>query len=81
MWHAADFAAWLEARDAEGAWAGLTYAPGMFADEDEMIALCSVLRGTGAFARYAGELALEPPRIALCDAPQAANFTPRRSRV
>lgn len=33
-----------------------------------------LLRGTGAFARYAGELALEPPRIALCDAPQAANF-------
>lgn len=34
---------------AMGLSAGLTYAPGMYADDDEMVALCSVMRGTGAF--------------------------------
>jgi N-acyl-D-amino-acid deacylase len=28
---------------------GLTYAPGMYADDDELVALCSVMRGTGGF--------------------------------
>ena len=33
---------------AAGLSAGLTYAPGMYADDDELVALCEVLRGTGA---------------------------------
>lgn len=34
---------------AVGLSAGLTYAPGMYADDAELVALCSVMRGTGAF--------------------------------
>lgn len=34
---------------AVGLSAGLTYAPGMYADDAEMVALCSEMRGTGAF--------------------------------
>jgi N-acyl-D-amino-acid deacylase len=34
---------------AVGLSAGLTYTPGMYADDDELVALCSVMRGTGAF--------------------------------
>ncbi len=34
---------------AVGLSSGLTYAPGMFADESELQALCAVMRGTGAF--------------------------------
>ena len=33
---------------AAGLSAGLTYAPGMYADDDELVALCTVLQGTGA---------------------------------
>jgi N-acyl-D-amino-acid deacylase len=56
--------------------AGLTYAPGMFADEDEMIALCSVLRGTGAFYsphhRNYGMRAIEAYAEAIATAEAAA---------
>jgi N-acyl-D-amino-acid deacylase len=34
---------------AVGLSAGLTYAPGMYADDDELVSLCEVLRGTEAF--------------------------------
>ena len=64
---------------AEGAFglsAGLTYAPGMFADEGEMIALCSVLRGTGAFYsphhRNYGAHAIEAYTEAIATAEAAA---------
>jgi hypothetical protein len=41
-----------------------------------------LLRGTGAFARYAGEQALEPPPSALRDAPLATNSLPHlRTRL
>jgi len=33
---------------AAGLSAGLTYAPGMYGDDDELVDLCGVLRGTGA---------------------------------
>jgi N-acyl-D-amino-acid deacylase len=33
---------------AAGLSAGLTYAPGMYADDDELVELCEVLQGTGA---------------------------------
>ena len=36
------------AQGAAGLSAGLTYAPGMYADDDELVALCTVLQGTGA---------------------------------
>ncbi len=36
------------AQGAAGLSAGLTYAPGMYADDDELVALCTVMRGTGA---------------------------------
>ena len=56
--------------------AGLTYAPGMFADENEMIALCSVLRGTGAFYsphhRNYGMRAIEAYAEAIATAEAAA---------
>ena len=34
---------------AVGLSAGLTYAPGMYGNDDELVALCSVMRGTGGF--------------------------------
>ncbi len=34
---------------AVGLSAGLTYAPGMFADDEEIVELCGAMRGTGAF--------------------------------
>jgi N-acyl-D-amino-acid deacylase len=37
------------AHGAVGLSAGLTYVPGMYADDDELVELCSVLRGTGGF--------------------------------
>ena len=56
--------------------AGLTYAPGMFADVNEMIALCSVLRGTGAFYsphhRNYGMRAIEAYAEAIATAEAAA---------
>ncbi len=36
------------AEGAAGLSAGLTYAPGMYADDDELVALCEVMRGSGA---------------------------------
>jgi N-acyl-D-amino-acid deacylase len=42
----------LRAALADGAFglsAGLTYAPGMYADDDEIVALCAAMAGTGAF--------------------------------
>lgn len=37
------------AEGAAGLSAGLTYAPGMYATDDEIVELCAAMRGTGAF--------------------------------